>query len=95
MYAELIGNYKNYGIKSLQDNKIVCELADEELHGITAKQINPMQNEFEDIGYYVDERGYKRYGVIPKKSNLEININNPNWTNRDEEIFVRTSYYGW
>jgi hypothetical protein len=22
---------------------------------------------FEDFGYYIDERGYKRFGVIPKQ----------------------------
>ncbi len=96
MYAELIGNYKNYRIKSLQDNKIVCELADEELHGVTVKEINHFNNEFQDVGYYIDENGYKKFGIIPNKNKPQVNFNNLNWTNRDDEIFMRTSRpYGY
>lgn len=75
----------------------LCELADEELHGVVAKQVNYMKDEFQDIGYYTDERGYKRYGVIPKKSQINISIDNVNWSNRDQEILIRSSnpYYGW
>lgn len=73
----------------------LTELADEELHGVTAKQINNSNQDFQDIGYYTDERGYKRFGVIPK-SNNSIPHTNIRWANRDEEMFIRTSnpYYG-
>ena len=91
MYAELTGNCKNYRIKSLQGNKIVCELADEELHGVTAKEINHFNNEFQDVGYYIDENGYKKFGIIPNKNKPQINYTNVKWSQRDDEIFIRTS----
>jgi hypothetical protein len=28
------------------------------------------QNEFEDFGYYIDENGYKKWGVIPKSDKM-------------------------
>lgn len=73
----------------------LCELADEELHGITAKAVNHFESEFQDVGYYTDENGYKKFGVIPK-TDTSVNFSNVNWTNRDDEIFIRTSRpYGW
>jgi hypothetical protein len=45
----------------------LCELADEELHGVVARKVVEENNQFEDVGWYTDERGYKRFGVIPKK----------------------------
>jgi len=30
--------------------------------------------QFEDFGYYVDERGIRHFGTIPKQVNIEINI---------------------
>jgi len=66
MYAELIGNYKNYRIKSLWDNILMAEVGDEELNDILPKKVEVISKEFQDIGYYIDERGYRRFGVIPK-----------------------------
>ena len=49
----------------------MAELADEELGGIVAKQVEDISSEFEDFGYYYDERGIKKWGIIPKsKSNI-------------------------
>ena len=28
--------------------------------------VKKVVEEFEDFGYYIDERGYRRWGVIPK-----------------------------
>ena len=50
----------------------MCELADEELNGVNPKVKNKIQQEFQDIGYYRDERGYIRYGIIPKP--IEFNV---------------------
>jgi len=46
----------------------MAELADEELTGRTPVEIeqNPSST-WVDIGYYTDERGYKKFGPIPKK----------------------------
>lgn len=51
----------------------MCELADEELSGIVPTQIEDENvSEWQDIGWYTDEKGYKKYGVIPKKDNVNI-----------------------
>ena len=47
----------------------MCELGDEELQGIVPRQVNIINNEFQDIGFYYDEYGIKRHGIIPKKNN--------------------------
>lgn len=51
-------------------------LADEELSGIVPKQIVNYDEEWYDIGYYIDEYGYKRKGRIPKQKQSSISINN-------------------
>ena len=68
MYAELIGNYKSYRIKSLQDNKLMCELADEELSGVVPRVVEEdSSNEWQDVGYYKDSKGVIHFGLVPKK----------------------------
>lgn len=48
-------------------------LADEEISGIVPKKVENVDDQFEDIGYYIDENGHKKYGVIPKKINWKMN----------------------
>lgn len=45
----------------------MAELADEEIRGVVPREVEIQNNKFEDIGYYIDENGYRKYGVIPKK----------------------------
>ena len=45
----------------------MCELGDEELCGVQSRTSQPIQKEWRDVGYYYDENGYKKFGVIPKK----------------------------
>ena len=53
----------------------MCELADEELGGVVATDIEPNdENKFQDIGYYKDDKGIKRFGVIPKIEQPKIRI---------------------
>ena len=47
----------------------MAELADEEMMGKTPKRISQSTEGWRDIGYYIDEYGIKRYGVIPKDVN--------------------------
>lgn len=47
----------------------MAELADEEMMGKTPKRISQSTEGWRDIGYYIDEYGVKRYGVIPKDVN--------------------------
>lgn len=64
-------------------------LADEELQGISPKSVQQDDNEFEDIGYYFDENGYRRFGVIPNKNKTKLQYN-PNYYD-DDTGTIRTS----
>ena len=52
-------------------------LGDEELMGKIPKTATRTKNEWKDIGYYYDERGMKKFGVIPKQN--EKLIGNYDW----------------
>lgn len=46
----------------------LCELGDEDMMGVTPRQIENTDDSFQDFGYYIDpETGYRRKGIIPKK----------------------------
>lgn len=53
----------------------MCEIADEELNDVVPKEYKPVSEGFQDIGYYKDEKGYTRYGIIPKQRNHQITSN--------------------
>lgn len=53
----------------------MAELADEELSGFTPKQVDEIESQWVDIGYYTDENGYKRFGKITY-SKKQIYANN-------------------
>jgi hypothetical protein len=44
----------------------MAEVADEDLAGVNPTTITPINNQWRDIGYYIDENGYKRKGIIPR-----------------------------
>ncbi len=46
----------------------MCEIGDEELNDIIPKEQKSISEGFQDIGYYKDEKGYTRFGVIPKNN---------------------------
>lgn len=52
----------------------MCELGDEELSLKRPEAREPVQKQFKDIGWYRDERGYKQYGIIPSKDELNAKI---------------------
>ena len=45
-------------------------LAEEELAGVVPKIVEEQKTEWQDIGYYTDSNGIKRYGKIPKKQQM-------------------------
>lgn len=75
MLEQLNGyNDENKGKFDIIASMGMTELADQEL---SSRQPSVVQKEvelFEDFGYYIDENGYKRFGVIPKKRVNEITI---------------------
>ena len=53
----------------------MTELADEELSGITPREVEPEDDsEWQDMGWYTDERGYKHFGIIPKQQQTLVNL---------------------
>lgn len=50
----------------------MAEIADEELNDIVPKKQEENQYKFQDIGYYKDENGYVKFGVIPKQQQISI-----------------------
>ena len=63
-------------------------LADQELSGRQPVNVVQEVEQFEDFGYYIDERGIKRFGVIPKKVNIEKNIRKEEY---DDPYRIETS----
>lgn len=46
----------------------LCELGDEDMMGVTPRQVENTDDSFQDFGYYIDpETGYRCKGIIPKK----------------------------
>nr|DAF63639.1 MAG TPA: Terminase large subunit [Podoviridae sp. ctz6O13] len=45
-------------------------LADQELTGRTPAVITQAKDEFVDFGYYIDEDGYRKWGTIPKQTQM-------------------------
>ena len=73
----------------------MCELADEELSGVTPSVIAPEDKSFKLLGWYTDEKGYKHFGVIPNQPQRQARVNTePIYDNSR----IRTSdprlYYG-
>lgn len=52
-----------------------CEIADEELTGVTPSTVTSTK-EWRDLGYYRDDRGNLQFGVIPQKNSWETRWHN-------------------
>ena len=52
----------------------MVELADEELSGRQPTKVDKEVEEFQDYGYYINDKGYREFGVIPKKQSNQIVI---------------------
>ena len=66
----------------------LCELGDEDMMGITPRQVENTDDSFQDFGYYIDpETGYRRKGIIPKKIITKATINSISYDN----LGIRTS----
>lgn len=67
-------------------------LADEELQGVVPKGAEIKNTKYSEIGFYIDDRGIRRWGVIPENTN-SIRTNNDfgqNYLNYDS-YGIRTS----
>lgn len=52
----------------------MVELADQELSGRQPTKIDKEVEEFQDYGYYINDKGYREFGVIPKEQSNQIVI---------------------
>jgi hypothetical protein len=52
----------------------LCEIADEDMMGEAAKPKGALTEEFQEFGYYYDERGVKRFGPIPSTKRKKVGI---------------------
>lgn len=64
-------------------------LADEELQGVVPKKVEQIVEDDDEVGFYTDENGIRRWGVIPKQNNIQVRFNN-NFGQYDESR-IRTS----
>jgi len=53
----------------------MTEIADEEVSELVPVAVKETKNEFQDIGYYKDENGYTRFGIIPKQIQHQVKAN--------------------
>lgn len=92
-FEEMLEQLNNYNDENKTKFDIIAalgmvELADQELSGRQPTTIEKDEAVFEDIGYYIDEKGYRRYGVIPKKHTPQPYIN---IEEKDDPYRIRTS----
>ena len=71
-YEEMLDQMLNYSYENKRKFDIIAsmqmaEIADEELSGVTPTTVTSMNTHWRDFGWYTDENGYKRRGVIPRK----------------------------
>lgn len=52
----------------------MAEIADEELSEVVPLAIKDNKKEFQDIGYYKDEKGYTHFGIIPKDNQPKAKV---------------------
>ncbi len=56
----------------------LCELADEDMMGVAAREDQSETKDFELFGYFTDEKtGYKKFGSLPRRSEEEIALSLP------------------
>lgn len=101
-FSEMLDELHRYNDENKRKFDIVAamamaELADEELSGIVPKKVENQDDEWYDIGYYIDENGYKRKGRIPKKNQTipvtnEFNEFNDYARHRTSDPRSRTGY---
>lgn len=81
---------ENKGKFDLVAAMAMAEIADEELNGIIPKSSKPISQDFQDIGYYKDEKGYTRFGIIPKKMQQTVFAT---WDNYDGKNLTSNPNY--
>jgi hypothetical protein len=94
-FEEMLSELERYSDENKTRFDIVaalgmCELADEELNGITPRKVDTEEDVFEDFGWYTDDRGYKHFGAIPKSNNKQTTYD-PTWNPRYNDYSISKS----
>lgn len=92
-FEEMLEQLNNYNDENKTKFDIIAslgmvELADQELSGRQPTKVDKEVEEFQDIGYYVDEKGYRHFGAIPKKPTQQVLINQEK---QDDPYRIETS----
>lgn len=92
-FEEMLEQLNNYNDENKTKFDIIAslgmvELADQELSGRQPTKVDKEVEEFQDIGYYIDEKGYRHFGAIPKKPIQQIIINQEK---QDDAYRIETS----
>lgn len=92
-FEEMLEQFTAYNDENKGKYDIVAavgmtELADQELSGRQPVLVEKEVEQFQDFGYYYDERGIKRFGVIPTKKTPELNMQRNEY---DDPYRVETS----
>lgn len=80
-FDEMLDEFNRYTDENKRKFDIVASaamalIADEELQGTIPKVVEEVKEVWRDIGYYTDEYGNRRYGVIPQQNNIQVRYNN-------------------
>lgn len=74
-FDEMLEQMLNYSYENKRRFDIIAaliqvEIADEAMYEITPSIQNKIANTWQDIGWYTDENGYKKFGKIPNRSSI-------------------------
>lgn len=94
-FDEMLDEFNRYTDENKRKFDIVAAvamalLADEELQGTVPKIVEEVKEVWQDIGFYTDEYGRRRYGALPQKSQ-QIHFNNNNFGQLYDDLGPRTS----
>lgn len=72
-YIEMIEQLQRYSFENKGKFDIVAamgmaEIGDEDMYNLVAREPNEKKTEWHDVGYYFDNKGIRRYGIIPRSS---------------------------
>ena len=93
-FDEMLDEFNRYTDENKKKFDIVAAvamalLADEELQGTVPKVVEEVKDTWQDIGFYTDEYGRRRYGTLPRNAS-QIRFNN-NFGQLYDDLGPRTS----
>lgn len=93
-FDEMLDEFNRYTDENKRKFDIVAAaamalLADEELQGTVPKVVEEVKDTWQDIGFYTDEYGRRRYGTLPRNT-PQIRFNN-NFGQLYDDLGPRTS----